>query len=167
VKGDRVSSWAAAGIILGIAVLGMAVPAEDGFLIPRRRDWRGWLRDLLPRARRRREAEAGQEAEAYVTELRQNPDYDPMVIRRDELPSSSRVLKTKLLTDPTPGQRQPWPTAENPRWTPGAGIEQLQPGRPRRRAPGDPPTIVIEIMRPEIAKDLGGYLDGLPRYEED
>jgi hypothetical protein len=166
VKGDRVSSWAAAGIILGIAVLGMAVPAEDGFLIPERRNWLGWLRGLLPQARRRREAEAGREAEAYVTDLRQD-QHDPMILKRDELPCAHRVFKTRLLTDPTPGQKQPWPAAENPRWTPGAGIEQLQPGRPRRRAPGDPPTIVIEIMRPEIARDLGGYLEGLPRYDED
>lgn len=162
-KGDRVNNWTAAEIILGIAVLALAMPAEDGFLIPVRRDWLAPFRRFSRRARRAREADGAREAEAYITDLRQDP-HDPMILKRDDLPSQHRVVRTKVLTEPTAGQKQPWPTADNPRWGLGTGPQPT--AKPRRRAPGDPPTVVMEVMRPAMDDDLGNYLRGLPGYED-
>lgn len=159
------NNWTAAEILLGAAVLVLAMPREDGFLIPERRDWLGWARRILPSVRRRREEEGAREADRYVTDLRAEPDQDPMLIRRDQLPSARRRYVTPLLTQPTEEQaahRPPWKTAENPAW---GAPQEAPPGR-RRRAPGDPPTIVIELMRPGIADDLGRYLAELPAYPE-
>jgi hypothetical protein len=162
-----VNNWTAAEILLGVAVLVLAMPREDGFLIPERRDWLGWLRRLRPRVRRQREEAAGREADRYVTDLRTDRDQDFMTIRQDQLPSAQRNFASPLVTDPTPGQRPPWKTAENPAWGLTRGKAQdAASGRPRRRAPHDPPTIVVELMRPAVAGDLGRYLAKLPAYTD-
>ena len=163
-RGDRVNNWTAAEIILGIAVLALAMPAEDGLLIPERRDWLAPFRRFSRKARLKREAEGAREAEEYVTDLRRDP-HDPMIIKRNELPSQHRTVKTRLLTEGVPGQKQPWATAENPAWSLGTGPQPTV--RPRKRGPKDPPTVVLEVMRPAIKDDLGAYLNGLPAYTDD
>lgn len=162
----KVSNWTAAEILLTAAVLALAMPREDGFVIPERRDYLGWLRRLLPGARRRREEEAGAEADRYVTDLRTDRDQDPMTIRADQLPSTQRVYRGPLISPPT-SLKPPWQTADNPVWA----VQPLEePGQekpaPRRRAPGDPPTIVMEVLRPAIRGDLGHYLEELPSYPD-
>jgi hypothetical protein len=154
--------------LLAVAVLVLAMPREDGFLLPERRDWLGWLRRLRPGFRRKREEAAGREADDYVTDLRTDRDQDPMTVRADQLPSASRVYRGPLVSPPT-GKKPPWKTSENPAWTSGANqvLPPEAPARARRRAPGDPPTIVIEIMRPAIEGDLGYYLTTLPAYPDD
>lgn len=171
------SNWDLSAVLLAAAVLVLAMPREDGFLIPERRDWLGWLRRMKPGFRRRRDEAAGYEAERYVTDLRTDRDQSPMTIRQDQLPSAVRRFETPLLSPLGPGQVQqhpPWPTAENPGWTAGtaqpamADEPQDPPAAvPRRRAPGDPPTIVIEIMRPAVEGDLGIYLAQLPAYTDE
>lgn len=158
------NNWTAAEILLAAAVLVLAMPREDGFILPERRDWLGWLRRLRPRARRQREDDAGREADQYVTDLRTDRDQDPMTVRQDQLPSARRRFASPLVTDPTPGQKPPWRTAENPSW--GVPAQVLPPEKRRRRAPGDPPTIVIEIMRPAMDGDLRRYLERLPSYTD-
>jgi hypothetical protein len=145
------------------------MPREDGFILPERRDWLGWLRRLRPKVRRQREEAAGREADRYVTDLRADPGQDPMVIRQDQLPSAQRGFASPLVTDPTPGQKPPWRTAENPAWGLPArdGAQGIPWEKPRRRAPHDPPTIVVELMRPAVAGDLGRYLARLPAYADD
>jgi len=155
--------WTAAGILLAAAVLALAMPREDGFILPERRDWLGWLRRLLPGARRQREEAAGREADQYVTDLRTDKDQDPMTVRADQLPSVHRRFSSHV-TDPTPGQKPPWRTAENPSWN--IPVQVPQQKRPRRRAPNDPPTIVVELMRPALDADLGRYLETLPSYPD-
>jgi hypothetical protein len=159
-----VSNWTAAEILLAAAVLVLAMPREDGFILPERRDWLGWLRRLRPRVRRQREDDAGREADQYVTDLRADRDQDPMTVRQDQLPSAHRRFASPLVTDPTPGQKPPWKTAENPAWDVPAQV--IPPEKRRRRAPGDPPTIVIEIMRPAMDGDLRRYLEKLPSYPD-
>lgn len=164
----KVSNWTAAEILLGIAVLVLAMPREDGFVIPERRDWLGWLRRLRPRVRRQREEAAGREADRYVTDLRTDRDQPYMTLRQDQLPNTSKRFQTPLLSPPT-DKKQPWETAENPAWHPPADSQSVQePPRekPRRRAPHDPPTIVIELMRPAVSDDLGRYLARLPAYTD-
>jgi hypothetical protein len=171
----KVNYWTAA-FLLVMAVLALAMPREDGFVIPERRDYFGWLRRLLPSVRRRREEEAGFEADRYVTDLRSDRDQDPMTIRADQLPSTQRVYRGPLISPPT-DKKPPWKTAENPGWTratPPPTLPSLPvtspeppPDRPRRRAPHDPPTVVIEIMRPAVEGDLGRYLAELPGYTEE
>ena len=157
------NNWTAAEILLAAAVRALAMPREDGFILPERRDWLGWLRRLRPGARRQREDAAGREADQYVTDLRTDRDQDRMTLRTDQLPSVQRRF-TSTVTDPTPGQRPPWKTAENPSWNiPGQARPQ---DRPRRRAPNDPPTIVVELMRPALDADLGRYLETLPSYPD-
>lgn len=164
----KVSNWTAAEILLGMAVLALAVPREDGFVLPERRDWTGWLRRLLPKARRRREEEAGYEAERYVTDLRTDRDQPLMTLRQDQLPSMSRVHRPPLASPPS-ALKPPWKTAENPGWGLRAAPQEPPGGEPkrRRRAPGDPPTVVIEIMRPAMEGDLRRYLEELPAYADD
>lgn len=161
-RGKPMSNLTAAEILLGIAVLVLAMPREDGFILPERRDWTGWLKRLLPKARRRREEEAGREADRYVTDLRTDRDQPLAVIRQDQLPSTVRKFRTPLLSPPTE-QKPPWKTAENPAWNP----QPVPLEKPRRRAPHDPPTVVIEIMRPAVEGDLGHYLAELPAYTDD
>jgi hypothetical protein len=158
-----VNNWTAAEILLGAAVLVLAMPREDGFVIPERRDWLGWLKGLRPRVRRQREEDGGREADRYVTALR----AEPVIIRQDQLPSLHRAYQGPVVTRPTVEQerrqRPPWQAAAAPVPPPARGV----PGRkPRRRAPGDPPTVVIEVMRPAISGDLGTYLAELPAYTD-
>jgi hypothetical protein len=162
----KVINWAEAGTLLGIAFLALAMTREEGFFIPERRDWLGWLRRLRPQVRRQREEEAGAEADRYVADLRTDRDQPLMTVRRDQLPSAVRTFRPPLVTRPaegTEGQRPPWDTAANPRLGETAAPERE---RPRRRAPGDPPTIVIEVMRPAMDGDLGRYLETLPVYTD-
>jgi hypothetical protein len=168
-----VNNWDLSAALLAAAVLVLAMPREDGFLIPERRDWFGWLRRMKPGSRRRREEAGGYEAERYVTDLRTDRDQDPMTIRQDQLPVMSRVYRGPLISPPT-DQKPPWKTSENPAWTTGASRvpgqeepQELPVQRPRRRAPGDPPTIVVEIMRPAVEGDLGTYLAQLPAYTDE
>jgi hypothetical protein len=149
-----------------MAVLALAMPREDGFLIPERRDYLGWLRRLLPGARRRREEEAGAEADRYVTDLRTDKDQSPMTIRADQLPSTQRVYRAPLMSPPSI-LKPPWQEAEDPARSRGPATAPQESPVYRRRAPGDPPTIVIEIMRPAIEGDLGNYLARLPGYPDD
>lgn len=158
------SNWTAAEILLGAAVLVLAMPREDGFVIPERRDWLGWLKRLRPGTRRRREEEAGHEAERYVTDLR--TDQEPMTVRQDQLPSLNRKFSSTVLTTAPEGQRPPWQAAENPARAVPQEAREKPEEKPRRRAPGDPPTVVFEIMRPAIAGDLGRYLEELPSYAD-
>jgi hypothetical protein len=172
---ERVSSWLtvtpaqAAGVILGFAVLALAMPREDSFLIPERRDWRGMLRRRFSRRERERLEVTGElEAAAYVAELHEDRGrhraVPVMTIRRDELPSMHRTwVPTTLLTDaPAPWEEAPLPE-------PGPEPEPVLPPPParRRRRQGDPPTIVMDVVRPAIDRDLGMYLSRLPRYPED
>jgi hypothetical protein len=152
-----------------MAVLALAMPREDGFVIPERRDWLGWLRRLLPQARRQREEEAAFEADRYVTDLRTDRDQPLMTIRQDQLPSTVRVYRGPLVSAPT-DKKPPWKTAENPGWripaSPVPVVQEVQPEKRPRRAPHDPPTVVIEIMRPAVEGDLGRYLAELPAYTD-
>lgn len=158
------TDWASVEVLLTAAVLALAWPREDELLLPERRDWRGTLRRLVsPAARRMREAQGGREADDYVRALHAEPET--MVIRQSELPSAVRRFETGLVTPQTGEQarhRPPWKTAEHYGWT-----EAHAPApAPRRRAPGDPPTIVMEVMRPAVAADLGAYLKALPGYDD-
>jgi hypothetical protein len=161
----KVSNWAAA-FLLAMAVLVLAMPREDGFLIPERRDWLGWLKRMRPGARRRREEEGQAEADRYVTDLRTDRDQDPMVIRVDQLPSAQRRWQPPVQPEPS-SLKPPWKTAENTSWNLPVAQEP-QPQKRPRRAPHDPPTVVIEIMRPAVEGDLGRYLaEQLPAYADE
>jgi hypothetical protein len=150
-----VNHWYAAEILLTAAVLALAMPREDSFVIPERRDWLGWAKRLRPGARLRREEAGAREADQYVTELR----ADSLLIRVKDLPSTRR--RWEPLEPPKRSEcRPPWKTAE---WAPAPE----EPPERRRRAPGDPPTIVFEVVRPAIDSDLGRYLERLPAYPED
>jgi hypothetical protein len=153
-----VSNWAAAEIILGIAVLALAMPREDVLLIPEYRDWLAPLRRLLPKARRLREDQGAREAEEYVTALRAEPET--MVVRRSDLPVALATVPVKQLS---PDEAQaPWaPAAWSP--PPGPEVPAVMPPKVKRNAP----TIVMKAVRPEIERNLRPYLNGLPSYEED
>jgi hypothetical protein len=168
---ERVSSWfqvtsaQAAGVILGFAVLALAMPREDGFLIPEYRDWRAMIRRRFSRRERERLEVTGElEAAAFVAELHEDRGRhrlpEPMTVRAADLPSRNRVITTLLTDGAPPWEEIPAPEPEPP--------EPVQPDPPVRKSrhQGDPPTIVIEQVRPNISRGLGMYLARLPRYRD-
>ena len=156
-----VINWVTAeAAILGMVLLAAMMPAQEDLLLPERRDWRGTLRRMVsPAARRLREIQGAREADAYVRALHQEPE--PMIVRKDELPSLHRRFETKLLSEPTEEQKDhkpPWVTA--PFAPAPGGPPVLSPRRAERKAP----TIVMNAVRPAIASDLGRYLSEFPSY---
>lgn len=155
------TDWTSVEVLLTAAVLALAWPREDELLIPERRSWLGWARGLLPRARRQREEAGGREAEAFVTALTTELPMIPV----HPLPSEGKVYRpervTRSATREQAAQRPPWKTMENAGW-----LEPAPAPAPRRRAPGDPPTIVMEVIRPAVEADLGLYLKALPAYDD-
>lgn len=154
------NNWTAAEILLGAAVLALAMPREDGFLIPERRDWLGWLRRRLPGARLRSEEHGEQEARDYVRALRGEKEF---VLRQADLPSNRRVWQAPPVTKPTPEQaaRLPWGPARDPALTGSRSV----PAK-REKRPGDAPTVVMQVLRPFIEREVGGYLRALPSYDD-
>lgn len=148
------STWTAAEILLGLAAIALMLPQEETFLLPERRDWLAGLRRFSPRVRRRREEAGAREADAYVAALHGDP-AQPYVIRASE-------FETALLTEPTGDQRAPWELPQGER--PVQLRDLIEPQRPDpaqvppRRAPRNPPTIVTEVVRPNIASDLHEWM---------
>jgi len=159
---ERMTGWTTAGIILGIAVLALAMPREDVLLIPERRDWLAPLRRLSRKRRQRREADGAREADEYMAALHAEPET--MTVYQSELPRMVATVPVKPLgTDET----APWAPAP---WAPPAGTVPVAPVEPEPEKPKvkrDAPTIVMEVLRPGIERNLDPYLDGLPSYDKD
>jgi hypothetical protein len=155
------STWTAAEILLGLAAIALMLPQEETFLLPERRDWLAGLRRFSPRVRRQREEAGAREADAYVAELH-GAGPEAYVIRASELPSAQRRFETVLLTESTGDQRAPWELPQGER--PAQLRDLIEPQRPDpeqippRRAPRNPPTIVTEVVRPNIASDLHEWM---------
>jgi hypothetical protein len=161
-------------------------------LLLRRRGFFEWLKSLSPKARRRREERGGREADRFLAAI--TGEHTVLLVEKGDLPSMGRTYHGPVVTEPPAGQKQPWPTQDNPGWlevppfavrpfmpvpgTPPQGYPQDPQVLPReepqqdpreepaRRAPGQPPTIVTEVLLPGIESDLGRYLKDAPRYDD-
>lgn len=149
------TNWAVTEAALGACVLAAAMPREDVLLIPERRDWLAPLRKLSRRVRARIDDAAGQEADEYIEALHRDPETPVAVIRQSELPRAVATVPVRALG---PGEASaPWAPAQ---WAPPADQAPPPPAKPRKRA-GDPPTIVMEALLPEVRRSVKPYLDSL------
>ena len=151
------SNWTVAEVLLGLAAIALMLPQEDALLIPRRRDWLGGLRRFSPAARRRSEEAGAREADQYVAELH-GAEPGAWTLRAQDLPSTRRPFETVLLTEQTPAQAR-----QRPPWDPQLR-DLIEPQRPApsqvppRRAPRNAPTIVTEVVRPNIENGLAKWM---------
>ena len=150
----------------------MSVPGEDPAVIPGRRSFAAVIRDVL--RRRARDAAELRESVAYWRWMTERPDSGrhraapgPVSISVADLPGFRPRPSTALLH----GGQPPWAQAP----APGGGQDGAAVSPPVTDEPqplrawspgdeGDPPTIVMNVIRPAIAGDLAGYLDSLPAY---
>ena len=175
----RIDPRAWTAVLVTVLALWLAVPREDGFLIPeRRRGPLAWLRHRLGRPGR--DAQEERDAENFLRKVRE-PDPPVYTIKQSDLPSASRRFNTILLTqgeghppwEPVPERE----SQDDPRERPQE-IAQEQPQErsqkplPELRAwrPGDPgraPTGVIQKIMPEVDRQVRPYLDSLPGYRDE
>lgn len=150
------SNWIAAEIILAITLLALAMPREEGLLIPERRNWLAPLRRLSRKVRRRIEADGAREADEYVAALHGDPES--VTVRQSELPYAMATFPVKPLAE---GETAPWAPAL---WAPDPASQPAP--APPRKAKRDAPTIVMEVIRPGIEHNLRPYLRDLPSYDD-
>ena len=163
-------------------------------IVPEQKRW--WTLDYVLqrlRMRRREERSADRDADTFIGEMKDLSNPDVLLVpkggkHRKPAPTAANLrispddLRSTLAAPATRYMagsmgKPPWhiasipPPAPRPAGpeTPGADQEpepRAAPEPPKTYV-RNPPTVVMEVVRPAIERDLKKYLEGLPGYEED